>query len=506
MKGWLSKVLILLLLLGIISSFFIYFMTKSTNIAAVDNLIMNYFNQLGFSTHKVQGETQWQFFPRPGLILSKIQLQDEEQGFSFYAKKAHLNLQLGAILQGKIIFDSLLIDNFNVLVNLDNHVTLEKLPLNEAQQKLILDKRVSLKAKILVSDAVFTRGRATFIHSGKRLSIENFQLKTSHLNFTDQYFPFISKGDLFFYFSKDHQFKSDFNFNGRIHLSRNFSSFKNLHQIIEGNLALKNLSSKHLFIDEVNASLITTADEVLLNPFNFLMYGGKSVGDLRYNVVAKKLDINQTATSLNAEALLKNSLQTPQITGKLDYSVHSAIRFNDDNWKDDIIGSGSITIRNGTLHGADLNELSSQISSSLHHLLDDKRDQVFHLASGQTQFNLLTAQFKLKNSFTVEDHFVLQTEHLQLSGSGNLNIKEQTINNALSLTIISPNQLLQKIQTFLAGSWPLIISGKWSNPVIQTDADKLKPLVAKFILDESLKSSLNNIKEKLQNYFAPSSL
>ncbi|KTC64915.1 putative asmA protein (plasmid) [Legionella adelaidensis] len=512
MMNLIQKIIFSLIALGLVSFIFIWYLTKSVSLEVIHDLFNKQLSELTPLHSEIKGNIRWQIFPKPGVKITNVKLENVSSfpHYALFIEDVFLNLQWGALFKGKLVFTQLHADDFTLTFNLNEKNHEIQAVVTKPKEQQVLEK-VKKIPQFSINNLLLTHGQITILYGDKQFILSGLQMGATQLNLHNDFFPIIVKGNLLASLPNDH-FSSSFHFKGRTHLKAlilnpiKFLKEKGL----EGQLTVTNLRYKDIAIDTIKTTLLSSADELILNPLNLSLYGGESVGDLSYNFVAQKLSINQTATTINSNHLINNLLGLNLVNGLLDFSIHASVRLKDDNWKDDIQGNGSLTIKEGVLYGINLNKLAKDLTSRVHALFtNDELDlklalkpEIFRPISyenGQTHFDLLSIQYRLHNSFFLNDTLLLQTNNLQLSGNGHINLQDLQVDNELGVKLLTQDVLLEKLQTFLNGNLPLRLTGKITNPVLVADADKINPFVSKVLLEKSLHQPIKHLKNSLKN-------
>lgn len=511
--SFLEKFLISLLGLGLLSFALIWFLTKSVSLDTLRTLINNELHQLNGIHSNIKGNVSWHILPRPGLKVTDVSLTNEV-GYATYSlaiEDVFLNLQLSALLRGKLVFSELNAEDFNLIINLNNSLQPKPIASHTTEQ----EKKVRHNKKIpgfAIESILFTHGQVTIIQGSNQIVLSGIQVGATQLNLNNQFFPIIIKGNVIAHTSGN-SFSSGFYFKGRTHLKEilinplTFLADRGL----EGQLSAKNIRLNSITLEALNTTVIATPDELILNPLNLSLYEGESVGDLSFNFPVKKLSLNQTATGIHASHFTHDLLGIKLLKGFLDFSIHTSVKFQDDNWKDDIEGNGSVTIKDGILYGINLTQLAQDITQRVHALfVNDEIDlklalkpdslKSFSYEHGKSNFNLLNIQYRLHNSRYLDDTILLQTDKIQLRGNGHINLNDLLVDNEISAKVMTEDKLLEKLQVFLNGSLPLRLTGKLTNPILLADANKIHPLLSKIIVEKSLQKPLTEIKNTIKSF------
>lgn len=282
---------------------------------------------------------------------------------------------------------------------------------------------------------------------------------------------------------------------------------------ITGQLAIEKIKYNQFTIDSLHANLKKIKNDLVFNPLTLSFYNGKSVGDLSYHINSQILEFNQTATALDSKALFSKLLGYDIVSGTMDYSIHGKLPLADAGLNK-MTANGQITLKNGSLIGVDLNQLVKETSDKLALLLQGPKitlDTALNLlqfspgvfSQGTTPFKLATLQFHLNHADFTTDSLLIQTDKLDIQGSGLLNLETFAINSRLQATVAPghENSLAYQVQQLLGGHYPVTITGNLQHPIVLPDIKIINQLITNLLIKNTLDKPVKEIEKQIKSLF-----
>ena len=507
-----KKILCTLAIIIIVTTSALWVLTQTVTPESVKASINKQLSEITSQTSHIAGTISWQLFPRPGLKITHIHVGVENNNNdSIYIDHLLLNLQITPLLRGHLVFNELKIDGLNITINpaADPHIKHHREPGSATTTKVSDPDKIP--AQFSINRFFLTRGQLVILQPQNNITLSGLQIRATQLNLNNHFFPLQLKGALAAK-QADNKYKATLNYNGRIRLVSSVQSnpLAALQQTaIDGQLRIKNLRLNRFKVTKVNTIIKTTPGEVTLNPFNMSLYSGESVGNLKYKVGSKQLAINQTATNLDAKLLFHDLLASNLVNGSLDLSIHATTTLQHGHWQKNLQGNGSLTIKDGTLYFINLNKLMSEAANKIHTLLKQKKDVIQSALQqpppnptaypeGDTKFQLLSIQYHILDAKLINNALLLQTDKLQLKGSGEVNLNDATEELNLSAKLTTNDDAVNTIQQLLGGSFPLKVSGPIQKPQILADKQALNPVIYNYILKRAIEKPFLQIKNQLK--------
>ena len=507
-----KQILFTLVVIIVLTTVAIWSLTKIVTPDALKTIINKQLSLLTTQKYHGVGAISWQLFPHPGIKITHIHVGEENDiSDSICIDHLILNLQITALLRGRLVFNELKIDGLKIHMNPEGEM-------NSKQSKAFWGLLISthhvpdiISAQFAINSVLLTHGQVVILQPQAKITLSGLQIRAKRLNLNKDFFPLQLKGTLAASIA-DNQFKATLNYKGRVQLTPSIRAtpLNALPQAtMDGQLLVQNLRYNRFKIAKINTNVKIRQGKVTMNPFNMSLYSGESVGDVTYQVVSKKIAINQTATNLDAQQLFNDLFSNHLVKGNVDFSIHATTNLLHDNVRNNLLGSGSLTIKDGSLSFIDLNQLMNESINKIHSLVDQEQD-ISKLAlshplfnsmtypGGGTQFQLLSIQYHVLDAKLTNDSLLLQTNNLQLKGSGQVNLQDATENFNLSAKLSSNDSAVVKMQQLLGGSFPLKVYGPLAKPHISADKKALNPIIFNYLLKNTLAKPVVQIKNNLK--------
>lgn len=507
---WLGKIAFILASFLIITSLVLWLLAKNINSTTIKEYVTAQITKITCKKSSIDGTISWQLLPRPGLKFTQLHIGDQHSGedYSLAVDTLILNLKTTPLLRGKFLFSEVNIDGLKMHINQNSgEKTVPTVKTIIADRQKLNDKSVQFSIQSLI----LNHGEIYLNKNQKSIIFKNIQAGIENFNLDKQPFPLqvkarISGGKL------DPVLKGDINFKGRLSLSSNW-----LHDFpgafsksaLEGQLVIQNLLFKQFAVKKVSTIIRTSQENLLFNPLTLSLYNGESVGDMTYNLVDKKLSFNQTATDLDSVQLTTAIAGRPIVSGDLDYSIHGSMPLQSFS-KELLSGKGSISIDNGEIYTIDLDKLIIALKDKIYNLIHGQENalkksiglaelNINNSLPGKTPFKLLSIQYLLNNGVITSDSLLLQTDNLQVKGTGELTLATHAINGDLQATVISDGDMsMSTAQKLLGGHFPLKITGTLEQLVVLPDINIVNRLLSYILIQDNLKKPIKNVKSKLK--------
>lgn len=509
--NWLKKFIIILSTFLIVVFLILFALTKAIKPAIIKEFVNA---QLSAATHQptlVEGDISWQIFPRPSIKMMGIQIGDKEKNSPYLVKLNSLtfNLQLTPLLRGQLIFSEINVDNFQITINTRSQP--EKL--NQVKETRT-SKKNSLAQRFAIKSILLSKGKLILKYNQKIIVLSNLQLGAEQVNLKDNAFPFQLKSLLQINETADTSLiKARINFTGNTTLSTDLFSnplaaVKNI--LFNGQLLISDFKIKEVNFNKITAHLKMQSGILTLNPLTIDLYDGISVGQLMYDWTTNKLAIDQTATNINSNKFTYSLLGKHYFKGDIDFSIHSQTNLQRSPWKENTIGNGSLTIKEGAFETFDIDKVVSEINNTVNMLLGNKGKNLQQLTElsklkinpflvGGSNFNLLTLQYVLQNNTLHLNSIVFQTNKLQLKGNGELNLNNNYLDSHFLIQVdTTKNSDIKQVQELLGGGFPITITGNIAMPLVLPDLKIIYPIITKFWMRETVTQSMEQIQKQIK--------
>lgn len=506
-----KKTLFFLFTLITLTIFVLWVFFQYINPNSVKDILNQQLTNITAQKSRIDGKISWHIIPSPRLRVSNIKIGETNGPTSILIDTLSFNLEIKPLLRGRLVFNELDVDGFNINTNLEAKPLIK---INNVSKKFVQPSTIPRHTswQFEINSALLKRGTISFSHGQEKTLITDLQVGATLLNLHNELFPIQVKAKLFVS-SPAHKLNANFNFKGRTRLANSLITQPLIalqNSGLTGQLIIEPLQFNHLKITKINANVGAKAGELILNPMSLSLYNGESLGDLQYEFKSKKLSINQVATGLNANQLAKTLLGSDDLQGNLDFSIHATANLQETNWQNNLHGNGNLTIKNGVLNFIDFNQVIDDLSNKINTLLSQhKFDLNFALQTlyptkyqeGKTKFELFKIQYNLQNALLLNDTFLLRTNRFSLDGNGQVHLNDYSINNDLSVKLLTPNQKIANIQQLLDGSFPFRLNGTLTSPILLPNVHKINPYLASYLLKKTLDKPVKQLKATLKNLF-----
>ncbi len=505
---WLKKTLTALLLVIIITVVAIWILTKSISPNAVKDVINKQLSALTTNKSHVNGEVHWQLFPRPGIKITQIVIVDDVSQADILIENLLLNLKIHSLVRGQLVFKEIEIDGMSINIknpSIPAHVIAKITAPHSTEQ----DKAM---VQFDIGRFSLNHGQLSIIESQQKMTFKKLKINVKQLNLKNTYFPLEEK-TTFSISSSGNKIQGVLDFDGNIRVPESPFTVPSItppYTGIKGHLLMENFLYNQIKISKINAHVLTKKDMLILNPLNLSLYSGKSTGDLSYQFPTKKLFLNQKATGLNSEPLFRHLFGKKLVKGRLDMTIHGSTALSGNHWKNNLMGTGSLTIKEGILYFVDLQSLADDATKKMHSLpTQDESDLKLALSKplinpkvnlpGTTSFQLLNIKARLNDNKLISDALLFQTTTMELKGNAQLDLNNDDLQGSLSAKLLMADNIVGNIQQLLGGSFPLKLSGTVAKPEILPNDHQINPIMTRYILKSAIKQPVKQIKHQLYN-------
>ncbi|MGQ3889494.1 AsmA family protein [Legionella sp. CNM-1927-20] len=505
-----KKFVVFLLALFLFISFFFWLLTKAISPSILKDFVTSKVKIYTAQPCEIEGNISWQLFPRPSVKIESIRIgnQDPLSPYQINLGQLFFNLRLSALLQGKIVFDEIKINDFTADINANYKQTPIKASYNIPASSL----EKNIDEKFAIERLLITNGKIKTTINNQLLTLNALQLRVEQINLEQNLFPFQIKAHIN-YDVKPQTINAQLQFKGDANLTAD--SIKQLETalkstLIRGQLLIQNLKIGRFKISQIGANTSFKQAIISLNPLTLKLYQGEAIGDLSFNFLSKLLKINQTATGVNGARLTLALFNQALIKGKLDFSLHSQSNLANQDWLATTIGNGNISLHQGTLEILDLDKVIKKVSIKISKAQENKESTLnldkesqdnTLIFKGPTPLKLMAIQYRLTHKMLFSDTLLLQTNMLQLKGEGEMNLTNYNLISHLLATLTVEDSKLNNIQELLGGGFPLIVQGTLSQPTILPDFRKINASLAKVWIKDTIAKPVLKIKEQLVAFF-----
>lgn len=480
------------------TSFLLWILAKNTNPDTIKNMLNNKLSAITNKQSAINGSITWHLFPIPGIKITEISIgnQDKQEDYFLSINKLLLNLKIRPLFSGKLVFDNVNVDGVSMRINTD---AIPAASVNFLPQK---PANESTAMQLLIDRFLLTHGQIEVYNQDKKILVKNLKLGLEQFNFHNAAFPVQFKASLSSQ-SASNTLKTQINYNGHLSLSANTFKNRNSIPLIEGQIQLKNTKLNTLMIDHVNTTISTANKQLRFMPLTLSLYKGESIGDMYYDFTDKKFKLNQTATNLDGQSFMKDFFGQKSMQGNLDYSIQAELPLNNPDLEN-LSGKGNFTLKDGVIKKVNVGLFIEDLKNTLPKLMKGdnnlaKADQFdmnkYH--AGETPFNLINIQYQLHQAQLVTESFILQTNNLQITGGGNVDLKNQNIQSHMLLTLAASQESgFQNIHQLPGGGFPITLEGTLAKPLLSADIKLLNAALMTLPL-KAIKKTIPAVKKNL---------
>lgn len=498
----------ILLILFLSISLWILTKTLSTNV--LKEIVNRELANLTTEATHIDGAITWRIFPTLGIKVTSLHIGDSINPLNggIFIEDLLLNPKLKPLLHGQFVFRSIKINGLNLVIHAKQTPIIPFKKINESVTFVEKPGRFQFDInRLIVKNATIN-----LLHQQENITLTQFDLDTRDINFKNNAFSLAIKTNVEGTFQGSH-LKGLLSYEGNIKLPPSILNAPLLVALqqatIEEPLFADNLEFNQFKFEHISAMAEFRQGALVLSPLTLSLYGGKSEGDLSYQFASGTLSINQTARNINANALFNTMFNKKLIKGNLDADIHASTNLNNTNWKNNFTGKGRLTIKDGILYFIDLQKLVNDASDKIHNIHNQTNEAIKHEleepiiqstdnVKGHTHFELLSIQYRFLDRKIMNDAFLLQTNNLELKGQAQVNLADDSLHGHLSATLVTADNMLDKLQQLLGGSFPLTISGKLTAPDISPNLRAINPVISRYMLQNILGIPFTQVKDLLQ--------
>lgn len=202
---------------------------------------------------------------------------------------------------------------------------------------------------------------------------------------------------------------------------------------VNGEFKVGRLQVTGLQLADLRAVLRADGGQLRLAPVSANLYQGQFAGDVLLDVRSDtpRLTVKQRLESVQTGPLLEDMLGEDWVTGRGDVEMDLAMAGNSiDAWLKSLSGSGRFALNDGTIRGINIAQEIRVAEAKL------RQQQVPDEPARQTDFARLTGSFTARGGIIRNDDLAGQSPLLRISGQGQVNLVESTIDYRLTTNIV----------------------------------------------------------------------
>lgn len=274
-----------------------------------------------------------------------------------------------------------------------------------------------------------------------------------------------------------------------------FSALKNLNA--NGSLRVGNLKVANVKAQQVRVDLKAANGKLDINPLSANLYQGSANGSVAVNAAATPvISVKQDLKGISIGPLLKDAMDYDTLEGKGSVSLDVTTRGDTvPAMKKALDGKAALNLADGSVKGINIAETIRNFKAKLG-VLKGQQTQAADKAQ-KTDFTELQASFLIKNGVAHNDDLSLKSPLLRLSGNGDINIGEDSLNYLAKASIVESGkgQGGAELASLKGVTIPVRISGPFKSPQYNLDFGAAATEIVKQKAEEAVKGKL---QEKLK--------
>ncbi|CAG9934067.1 AsmA family protein [Candidatus Nitrotoga arctica] len=265
---------------------------------------------------------------------------------------------------------------------------------------------------------------------------------------------------------------------------------------LEGGLRIGALKIANVKLSQVRLDIKAQNGLITISPLSTNLYQGSMNGSLKVNAqTTPHIAINQNLSGINITPLLKDAVNFDTLEGKGSVALNLTAQGNTISaLKKTLNGSMSLNLTDGAIKGINIAKTLRDAQSMLNMKGATAQTQSVNKAE-KTDFSELKASFKISNGVAHNDDLLLKSPLLRLSGNGDINIGNDTINYLTNATLAKTLKG-QGGKDIVGGiTVPVRLSGPFNNLKYTLDFGAMASNVVK----QKIEAKKEEIKTKLQD-------
>lgn len=205
---------------------------------------------------------------------------------------------------------------------------------------------------------------------------------------------------------------------------------------LEGGLRIGALKITNVKLSQVRIDVKAHNGLLTISPLSTNLYQGSMNGSLKVNAqTTPHIAINQNLSGINIAPLLKDAANFDTLEGKGNVALNLAAQGNTVNaLKKALNGSMSLNLADGAIKGINIAKTLRDAQGMLSMKAATTQTQSVNKGE-KTDFSELKASFKVNNGVAHNDDLLIKSPLLRLSGNGDINIGNNSINYLANATL-----------------------------------------------------------------------
>jgi AsmA protein len=236
---------------------------------------------------------------------------------------------------------------------------------------------------------------------------------------------------------------------------------------------------------------------VNISPLSAKLYQGSTIGSVSINAQATpSIAIKQNLTGIDIAALGKDAANFDTLEGRGNVSVNLSMQGNKvSEMKKALNGNASLNLADGAIKGINI---AKKIRDAKTMLAAQSQTENANKAE-KTDFSELKASFKITNGVAHNDDLSMKSPLLRLSGAGDINIGNDSINYLAKATLAKTLEGQGGSDAVGGVTVPVRVSGPFADLKYTLDFGAMVSDLAKQKLDVKKEEVKTQVKEQLKN-------
>ena len=264
----------------------------------------------------------------------------------------------------------------------------------------------------------------------------------------------------------------------------------------DGSLSIGRARIKGMTLSNMQLTLRAKEGVVHLFPLKASLYGGAYTGDITYDAhdAVPQLKVEQTVSSVDMAALLKDSIKSERLSGRGNASTSLAgAGLTSDALVKNLSGRLELNLANGAVNGIDLWYQLNRAQALLKQQpmpggADDRR----------TKFDTFKMSADIAGGIATTKDLSVTSQYLRVTGAGTANLSSEVINYHLVATVLKAPPAVQGggLSGLTLADIPVQITGTASDPKVLPDLQGILKSQLKQKLQNTLQDKLKGILGK----------
>lgn len=253
---------------------------------------------------------------------------------------------------------------------------------------------------------------------------------------------------------------------------------------MSGKIAIGALNAKHVKLENVKAELKLDGGKLEVAPHTANLYGGTLAGTLAADANGNKISVKETIQNVALGPLLRDAVQKDSLEGRGNVTLDvQTVGGTVTALRKALAGSARVVVKDGAIRGVNLAESARNAKATL------GGKQAKADPSQKTDFSEMSASFKIANGVAHNDDLKALSSIFRLSGTGNLDIGNNTIDYLAKATLTATGVTI-----------PVKLSGALDNPSWSPDYSALLGGAAGAVVDTA-KKGVGGITDAVRGLF-----